>query len=299
MAPSTSSVRLVGGPPASDGLVLPAAVAEGGAVLLAVRGSRWCALAELRQECADRDAAEQLAGAWLVARYEIWGRPRRLRPQLYRHTGSYELAAVRGASGRWTLEPGVRSRPAASPTPGPAARSDPGATGAITTGQSGAADAARAATDPARTVWDQLEDEVDQAANRFRQVADLLPDGPLADRAQGAVRAGDACVADATRLCAVGLTVAAGWRPGSPDDEATSLVARIGSLIGTIDEATRELVRLHLELGDPEPPAEALAILAASVAELEAATRDPLGLEPPPAMPLQAGPPPPEPPAPS
>ena len=67
------------------------------------------------------------------------------------------------------------------------------------------------------------------------------------------------------------------WQPGAPDDEAASLVARITSLLGTIDAATRELVRLHLELGDPEPPAESLALLAASVAELEDSGRSERG----------------------
>ena len=56
-------------------------------------------------------------------------------------------------------------------------------------------------------------------------------------------------------------------------------MARVTSLLGTIDAATRELVRLHLELGDPEPPDESLALLAASVAELEAATQDRLDLD--------------------
>ncbi len=253
MAAPAASVRLVGGPSVADGRVAPATLAGGGLVLVAVRGNHWCALAELRQQCHDRSAAEQLAAAWILARYEIWGRPRRLRPQLYRHTGTFALTATRGAGGHWTLEPGQPHRNTGAARPAPA----PGTA----------------------TVWVRLEDQVDQAAERFRRVAALLPDGPLADRARGAVRSGDACVADAARLCAVGATVAPGWEPGAPDDEAASLVARVTSLLGTIDAATRELVRLHLELGDPEPPDESLALLAASVAELEAATQDRLDLD--------------------
>jgi hypothetical protein len=243
MATPGSSVRLVGGPPAADGTVTASSVVVDGLVLVAVRGGRWCALAELRHQCTDREAAQQLASTWTVARYEIWGRPRRLRPQLYRHTGSFALAATRDPQGHWTVVPG---RPA-----------------------SGGPTAVGRAPEPGASVWARLEDDADRAAARFRRVAGLLPDGPLADRALGAVRSGDACVADASRLCAVGAAVAPDWQPGSPDEEAASLVARITSLLGTIDAATRELVRLHLELGDPEPPAEALALLAASVAELE------------------------------
>jgi hypothetical protein len=248
------SVRLVGGPAAVDGTVAPTTIAVEGRILLAVRGQRWCPLVELSQQCTDRASTEQLAASWILARYEIWGRPRRLRPQLYRHTASFALVAGRDPRGRWTLEPGRRhdtALAAANPGRGRDGDGDPGA-----------------------TVWARLEEEVDRAALRFGRVAALLPDGPLAERAQGAVRSGDACVADAVRLCAVGATVAPGWEPGAPDDEAVSLVTRITSLLGTIDAATRELVRLHLELGDPEPPAEALALLAASVAEIEASTQD-------------------------
>ena len=224
-----------------------------GLILAAVRGGRWCPLVELNQQCTDRASTEQLAASWLLARYEIWGRPRRLRPQLYRHTATFALVAARQPNGRWTLAPGRphhAAGPATTPTRG------------------------TASADPEATVWVRLEDEVDRAALRFGRVAALLPEGPLADRAQGAVRSGEACVADAVRLCAVGATVAPGWEPGLPDDEAVSLVSRITSLLGTIDAATRELVRLHLELGDPEPPAESLALLAASVAEIEASTKD-------------------------
>lgn len=241
------SVRLVGGPAAVDGTVAPTTIAVEGRILLAVRGQRWCPLAELGPQCTDRASTEQLAASWILARYEIWGRPRRLRPQLYRHTATFALVAGRDPRGHWTLQPGRRHVATTSTV-------KPGG----------------GAAEPGATVWARLEDEVDRAALRFGRVAALLPDGPLAERAQGAVRSGDACVADAVRLYAVGATVAPGWEPGAPDDEAVSLVTRITSLLGTIDAATRELVRLHLELGDPEPPAEALALLAASVAEIEA-----------------------------
>ena len=71
-----------------------------------------------------------------------------------------------------------------------------------------------------------------------------------------------------SRLCAVGATVSPGWEPGAADDEAVSLVTRITSLLGTIDAATLELVRLHLELGESAMPAETLALLAEAVAEI-------------------------------
>ncbi len=256
MAPAGASVRLVGGPPAVDGTVTSADLAIDGAILIAVHGRRWCALADLDPQCGDRSSTEQLAGVWVLARYQIWGRPRRLRPQLYRHTGTFALAASRDDRGHWSLQPGSRH----PTTPSRVAAGAPGR-GEV-------------------TVWVHLEDEVDRAAQRFRRVVALLPDGPLADRASGAVRAGDACVADAVRLSAVGATVSPDWQPGSPDADATSLVTRITSLLGTIDAATREVVRLHLELGDPEPPAEDLALLAASVAELEAATDHRFGIDP-------------------
>jgi hypothetical protein len=261
MAPSGSSVRLVGGPAAVDGTVSSGEVVDGGVILIAVHGSRWCPLRDLDQQCGDRASTERLAGAWLLARYEIWGRPRRLRPQLYRHTGTFALIADRDGQGHWSLQPGLRHQTSTGGT----GRTSSAGSAAPSAGGGGTAEV---------TVWVRLEDEVDQAALRFRRVVDLLPDGALADRALGAVRSGDACVADAARLCAVGATVSPGWQPGSPDDEAVSLVTRITSLLGTIDAATREVVRLHLELGDPEPPAEDLALLAASVAELEAATDD-------------------------
>ena len=273
MAAAGPALRLVGGPASVDATVTDASAAVGGVVLAAFRSSRWCLLVDLRQQVTDRDTAEQLASAWMVARYEIWGRPRRVRPQLYRHTGSFSLVAARDDLGRWSLEPGPRHL--------------------VTTGGTGRAETTGASTDSTgdqtgdarspnadQTVWSRLEDEVDRAAQRFARVAALLPSGALADRAQGARRSVDACVGDAARLCAVGSTVSPDWQPGSTDQEATSLVSRVASLLGTIDAATRELVRLHLELGDPEPPAEDLALLAASVAELEAATHDRSDLDP-------------------
>ncbi len=102
------SVRLVGGPAAVDGTVAPTTIAVEGLILLAVRGRRWCPLVELSQQCTDRASTEQLAASWILARYEIWGRPRRLRPQLYRHTATFALVAARDPRGRWTLQPGRR-----------------------------------------------------------------------------------------------------------------------------------------------------------------------------------------------
>jgi hypothetical protein len=279
MAAGGPALRLVGGPASVDATVTDASAAVGGVVLAAFRPSRWCLLADLRTQVTDRETAEQLASAWMVARYEIWGRPRRLRPQLYRHTGSFALVAARDEQGRWSLEPGSphlvttggtgRSRP---PSPDP--RRDAADRRTASTHSTGPRGTPGTSGSPDQMVWARLEDDVDRAAQRFARVAALLPSGALADRAQGARRSVDACVGDAARLCAVGTTVSPDWQPGSTDEEATSLVSRVASLLGTIDAATRELVRLHLELGDPEPPAEDLALLAASVAELEAATHD-------------------------
>jgi hypothetical protein len=63
--------------------------------------------------------------------------------------------------------------------------------------------------------------------------------------------------------------VAPDWLPGDPGDDAAALVGRVTALIGTIDAATAELVRLHLAVGEPELSAEALAVLAGAMAELE------------------------------
>jgi hypothetical protein len=211
-----------------------------------VRGTHWCALDDLQTHCTHRVAAEHLASSWQVALYEASGRPRRWRPRLFRFAGLRLLVARRDSSGRWTLQVGA----------------------AYVAGQAQATGAGAATHEP--TVWERLEDGVDRAAARFVEVAALLPDGPLAERAADVRRAVDASVSDAARLCEVGGRIAPDWLPGEAGDEAAELVGRVTALVGTIDEATAELVRLHLEVGTDETPAETLALLAGAMAELEA-----------------------------
>lgn len=255
MARSTR-IRLVGGPRALDGTVWPQPPApddRGEArFLVAVHGSRCCPLDELVAQCIDRAMAEQLAHQWQVAAYSPSGRARRLRPRLYRFETVLTLEAHRHPRQGWSLRPGPRWVVAAT-----------AATAATTPG-----------AEPLPETWSRLEAGVDRAAARFRTVADLVPEGPLADRALGAITAVDTCVADAARLCAVGATVTPDWQPGRADDEGAALVARVTALIGTIDEATRELVQLHLELGEAAWPAETLALLGEAVAELSAGLDD-------------------------
>jgi len=238
-------VRLVGGPRVLDGrrwLHDPSA----GRLLVALRQTRTCSLDDLRGHCHDRRAAEEIAAGWVVVAYVATGRPRRVRAPLYRYHSSLTLVAGRDPRGGWTVEPGPASLGA---TAGP-----PSAHVAETT--------------PEPSTWTHLEDGIDRAAHRFHRIAVLLPDGPLAERARTTQAAVDASVADATRLCAVGASIAPDWQPGGAGDEAAALVARVTALVGTIDEATVELVRLHLELGEPGVPAESLALLAEAVAEL-------------------------------
>ncbi len=244
--PSTR-IRLVGGPRVLDGTVWPGPGADTSDVeprfAVAIRANRACPLDDLIGQCVDRSSTERLAATWRVAVYAVSGRTRRARPRLYRFEDTFVLAAHRTERGGWSLRPGPRWVGSTALEP-------------------------QAIGDPAGAVWSRLEAGVDRAAARFRTVADLVPDGALAERALGAVSAVEACVADAARLCAVGATVMPDWEPGQGDDEGTALVMRISALVGTIDEATRELVHLHLELGDPVRPAETLALLGEAVAEL-------------------------------
>jgi hypothetical protein len=243
MGPRSTSIRLIGGPRVLDGTVWPVDGDDPNAeapFVIAVRGSRVCPLADLIDQCVDRASTNELAAAWRVATYAVSGRTRRVRPRIYRYEDTFVLDAHRTERGGWSLRPGRRW--AASVADG-----------------SIVADA---------LIWSKLEAGVDRAGARFRVVADLVPDGPLGERARGAASAVDACVADAARLCAVGATVVPDWEPGQADDEGTALVVRISALVGTIDEATRELVHLHLELGDDVRPAETLALLGEAVAEL-------------------------------
>ncbi len=266
------TVRLIGGPRILDGRIWPrpsgqikgtdTGLAEAGRLLIAIRETHSCPLDDLRLHCIDRQAAEQLAATWRVAVYVPYGRPRRVRLDLFRYERTAVLEPGRGSHGGWTVHPGLPSV-----AYGPGLRSPVAATVGPETG-----------------TWTQLQDGIDRAAARFRHVAGLLPDGPLAERALGATNAVDASVTDAARLCEVGASIAPDWVPGDAGDEAVSLVTRVTALVGTIDEATLELVRVHLELADPPLPAESLALLAAAVAELDAA--GPASLPPgPPAAP--------------
>jgi hypothetical protein len=215
-------------------------------LLIAVHQSRTCPLDDLRAHCTDRGATEAIAARWLVAAYAPSGRARRLRAQLFRHEATFTLVAARDQRGGWTVQPGPPSLQSPTDSPSRAATA--------TTGVS--------------SIWSDLEDGVDRAAHRFIRVAVLLPDGPLAERARATQTAVDTSVRDAARLCAVGASIAPDWQPGGAGDEAAALVGRVTALVGTIDEATVELVRLHLELGEPAVPAESLALLAEAVAEL-------------------------------
>ena len=217
-----------------DGTVAASSVAVDGLVLVAVhqqpllRAGR--AAPPVHRPGRGRAAGRDVDGGRAT---QVWGRPRRLRPQLYRHRFSSPWSRPVTPEGHWTVRAGPPSLgPTGRPRPGRAPRAGSRRSGpssrTTSTGRR-----------PASGGWRRC-----------------CPTDPLAERALGAVHSGDACVADAARLCAVGATVAPDWQPGAPDDEAASLVARITSLLGTIDEATVELVRLHLELGDPEPPAE-------------------------------------------
>jgi hypothetical protein len=247
LLPDPVSVRLVGGPRPLDGRRWPAPPGDA-LVLVAVRGTRWCALDDLQEHCTHRVAAEQLAGSWHVAVYAASGRPRRLRPRLYRFDALRLLVARRDDHGRWALQVGAAA-----------------VSGSALLPVAGAADGDRGDD----TIWSRLEDGVDRSAARFAEVASLLPDGPLAERAVEVRRAVEASVADAARLCEVGVRVAPGWLPGDGGDEAAALVSRVTTLVGTIDAATAELVRLHLALGRDETPAETLAVLTGALAELE------------------------------
>jgi hypothetical protein len=240
---------LVGGPRPLDGrLWTDATSATADRLLVAVHQSRACALDDLRAHCTDRAAAEAIAARWLVAAYARSGRTRRVRSDLFRYEATFTLVAGRDERGAWSVQPGPPSLAGTAADVAPAVPTS-----------SPAAEAG---------VWSHLEDGVDRAAQRFRRVAGLLPSGPLSDRARAAQAAVDASVSDASRLCQVGASISPDWQPGGAGDASAAIVARVTALVGTIDEATIELVRLHLELGEPEVPTESLALLAEAVAEL-------------------------------
>jgi len=263
MSPSTPVIRLVGGPPPLDGSRLDLSLsphdradADGDRFVRAVRGlSGRCAvgsLAELRERCTDRRAAEALATEWHGAVFAS-RRDRRIRTRYYRYQSTHRLVATRDGRGGWTLSLGERvsgTGPSEPSATSPACRtSDPDA-----------------GCGP--DVWATLEAAVDDAATRFAAVAALLPDGPLAERASWARSAVGACVADATRLGAVGRLTAPGRPSTAGDDRAAALAVRVAAMVGTIEEATTHLVDLHLEVGDAPVSIEATAHLAVAHAEL-------------------------------
>jgi hypothetical protein len=241
----TDVIRLVGGPPKLDGTICDLRLSQydrvdaaDGQFVRVVRGSTITSLASLAAQCHDRRRAAELAAAWRALVYRPTGRVRR-RVRVYRFEGHYSLEPRRDTVGRWTV--GICARLA-----GPGLQPPPAAT---------------------TTVWSALEVAVDEAAGRFAAIAALIPDGPLADRAWSTRQAVSTCVADAARLCAVGATVAP-VGPQVVDDQTTALLARVTSLIQTIDMATTQLVELHLEVRDAVDPVEPVATLAQSWAEL-------------------------------
>jgi len=247
MARNASSIRLVGGPRPLDASRYELALSEtdradavGDRFVRAVRGTTATSLAGLQAQCFDRQRAEALASEWRVAVFTARrGRPSRTR--IYRYQGTFPLAPHRDDLGRWTV--------------------------ALPAGPIGDQGADRAG-DPA-SVWAHLEREVDDAARRFTAVAGLLPDGPLAERAETSQRAVATCVSDAARLCAVGATIAPVWHPTLTADQGRDLADRVSALIGTIDTATDHLVELHLAVADPVDPVEPVAHLRAAWRELE------------------------------
>jgi hypothetical protein len=224
---------------------------DGDRFVRAVRGTSIMPLAALRERCTDRVTTEGLADEWGCAVF-AYGRDRRLRTRYFRYEATYRLRPTRDEHGAWTLEVAEAAEVVTSATSAAAPTGD--------------------RVD--RPVWEVLEHAVDEAAARFATVAALLPDGPLADRADATRAAVGACVTDAARLCGVGVSIAPDWQPGDDvadlDQRAARLAARVAALVGTIDEATAHLVDLHLEIGDGHDPVEPVAHLRAAWTELEA-----------------------------
>ncbi len=255
-------IRLVGGPRKLDGARYDVSASphdradlDGDRFVRAVRGTSVMPLAALRERCTDRAAAESLADEWGCAVF-AYGRDRRVRTRYFRYQATYRLRPARDERGSWTLE--VAGTTSIETTP-------------IETTP---IESAASARDSCRLqVWAALEHAVDEAAGRFATVAALLPDGPLAERADATRAAVGACVTDAARLCGVGVAVAPEWRPGDevadPEQRASRLATRVAALVGTIDEATAHLVDLHLEIGDGPDPVEPLAHLRAAWNELD------------------------------
>ena len=141
-------------------------------------------LAALRERCSDRQTAEELADSWSCAVF-AYGRDRRVRTRYFRYQATYRLLPARDERGAWTLEVAVArvrsSRPRPRQIRGVRVRVPPGPRRPRSAGQN---------------VWAVLEHAIDEAAGRFASVAALLPDGPLAERAQSTRGAVGACVAD-------------------------------------------------------------------------------------------------------
>jgi hypothetical protein len=244
MARATDMIRLVGGPPKLDGSVCDLrlsdhdrADAADDQFVRVTDGSTITSLASVQAGCHDHRHATEVAGRWRALLYRPSGVRRRTR--VYRFAGHYSLEPRRDDRGRWSV--GVCAQLTGPGLPVPAARN---------------------------TVWSALEQSIDDAAARFAAVAGLVPAGPLADRARQTKDAVESCVADAHRLCAVGATFAPEARHAGFADQASALLARITSLVHTIDLATSHLVALHLEVHDAADPVEPVASLAESLAEL-------------------------------
>ena len=253
-------IRLVGGPRPLDGSTYDPgenhhdrADLDGDRFVRALRGTTVASLAALQERCTDRVAAEELAAGWTCAVF-AYGRDRRLRTRYFRFQATYRLVPVRDDHGRWSLAIGDAHARASHPAPA-ATESDP-----------------TASDGTVRPGWAGLEHAVDEAAARYATVASLLPEGPLAERAESTRRAVGSCVTDAVRLCSVGAAVAPGWHPGeaASDEQARRLATGVAALVDTIDQATTHLVDLHLEIGGGIDPIEPVAHLHSAWAELAA-----------------------------
>jgi hypothetical protein len=243
-------IRLVGGPAKLDGTVCDLGMSDhdradatGRRFVRVTDGSTITALSALCADCRDHEDAVRLASRWRAAVYRpgSWSR----RTRVYRFAGYYSLEPRRDDHGRWSVA---------------VAASFIGSTPPVTS--------------PPPTLWTALERAVDDAAARFATVAGLVPPGPLAERAAGTRVAVDSCVADAHRLCAVGSTIAPDAPAAAATEQTQALVARVSSLVRTIDLATGHVVDLHLEVQDTLDPIEPIATLTQGLAELRAAQAD-------------------------
>lgn len=239
-------IRLVGGPRGMDGCLLDLAMSpqdradlDGEHFVRALCGSTVTPLAALQRRCTDRRTAEQLAATWRAVVFRAAGRPRRHRPRPFRYQGTYSLEAGRDENGRWGLA--VAARLNGGPPPAPPTSA---------------------------STWAELESLVDEAAARFAAVANLLPDGPLAERARSIRKAVGSCVSDAARLCAVGSVIAPDPETSAPHEQVRALRARVEALTDTIEVATAHLVGLHLEVGEAADPVIPSASLAQAWSEI-------------------------------